>query len=81
MEDAITKLVHLYIKSEEKIMDIESLSRRENIRIYGFPESTERDSPSICVFVESLLRDGLELDGGDINVERAHQSQMDFFLW
>ncbi|CAL1598891.1 unnamed protein product [Knipowitschia caucasica] len=74
VEEAMTELVQLNIKLEEKMVDMESRSRRENVRIYGVPESSEKDSPSMIAFVETLLREGLELDGVDISIERAHRS-------
>lgn len=74
MEEAFTELVQLHVKLEEKMMDSESRSRRENIRIYGVPESSEQDSESMLAFVEKLLREGLELNGMEINIERAHRS-------
>uniref|UniRef100_A0AAV2M3T8 L1 transposable element RRM domain-containing protein n=1 Tax=Knipowitschia caucasica TaxID=637954 RepID=A0AAV2M3T8_KNICA len=74
VEEAMTELVQLNIKLEEKMVDMESRSRRENVRIYGVPESSEKDSPSMIAFVETLLREGLELDGVDISIERAHGS-------
>lgn len=74
VEESTIELVQLHIQLEEKMMDIESRCRRENTRIYGVPESSEQDSPSMCAFVETLLSEGLELDGVDINIERAHRS-------
>ncbi|KAK7898831.1 hypothetical protein WMY93_019684 [Mugilogobius chulae] len=75
MEDAVTGLVQLHMRLSDKLTDLESRSRRENIRIYGVPETSERDSPSMNAFVEKLLREGLNLDEADnINIERAHRS-------
>lgn len=74
VEEAVTELAQLHMAMEEKVMDIESRSRRENIRIYGVPELAERESPSVSAFVEILLRKGLEIDGADINIEWAHRS-------
>ncbi|KAK7878234.1 hypothetical protein WMY93_034368 [Mugilogobius chulae] len=62
-EDAMTEIINLQIRLEDKLMDLESRSRRENIRIYGVPETAERDSPTMSDFVEKLLRDGLEVPG------------------
>lgn len=73
-EEAVAELVQLHVAMEEKVMDIESRSRRENIRIYGVPEMAEKDSPSVTTFVETLLREGLGIDEADINIERAHRS-------
>uniref|UniRef100_A0A3B5R9Q0 L1 transposable element RRM domain-containing protein n=1 Tax=Xiphophorus maculatus TaxID=8083 RepID=A0A3B5R9Q0_XIPMA len=75
-EDAVTEIIKLQIKLEDKLMDLESRTRRENIRIYGVPEAAERDSASMGDFVEKLLREGLALsqDELDIHIERAHRS-------
>lgn len=74
VEETTSELVQLYMKLEENTMNMESQSRRKNIRIYGVPELSEKDAPSMCAFVEVLLRDGLKLDGLEINIERAHRS-------
>lgn len=75
-EDAMTEIIKIQIRLEDKLMDLESRTRRENIRIYGVPETAERDSPTMSDFVEKLLCDGLELsqDELDICIERAHRS-------
>ncbi|KAJ0059992.1 hypothetical protein NL108_017775 [Boleophthalmus pectinirostris] len=74
-EDAMAGLVQLHMKLEDKLTDLESRTRRENIRIYGVPEESERDSPTVSDFVECLLREGLRLDDvKDIGIERAHRS-------
>lgn len=58
------------------MLDLESRSRRENIRIYGVPEGSEKESTTMVSFVENLLCDGLELtnDMPDLQIERAHRS-------
>lgn len=75
VEEAVTGLVQLHVKLVDKLTDIESHSRRENIRIYGVPEESEQGSPTIIDFVEALLREGLQLDQAeDFAIERAHRS-------
>lgn len=57
----------------EKVHDLESRGRRNNIRIYGVPEETER--PSMIQFVEKLLvTEKLIEDGTDAQIQRAHRS-------
>ena len=58
------------------MLDLESRSRRKNIRIYGVPEGSEKESTTMISFVENLLREGLELtnDMPDLQIERAHRS-------
>lgn len=75
-EEVIVDMLKLHTKLEEKLLDLESRSRRENIRIYGVPEGSEKDSTTMVLFVENLLREGLELtdDMPDLQIERAHRS-------
>ncbi|KAJ8348998.1 hypothetical protein SKAU_G00277150 [Synaphobranchus kaupii] len=75
-EEVITEMLKLHVKLEDKLMDLESRSRRENVRIYGVPEGSEKESPIIGSFVEKLLREGLGLpeDEPDLQIERAHRS-------
>uniref|UniRef100_A0A1A8JYV8 Uncharacterized protein n=1 Tax=Nothobranchius kuhntae TaxID=321403 RepID=A0A1A8JYV8_NOTKU len=74
-EEVITDMLKLHEKLE-KFVDLESHSRRENIRMYGVPEGHEKASTSMASFVEILLRAGLELPDelGDLRIERAHRS-------
>lgn len=75
MEEAVTELVQIHVKLVDKLTDLESQSRRENIRIYGVPEESERKSPSVSDFVVTLLREGLQFDQTeDFAIERAHRS-------
>lgn len=72
VEEAVMELVQLHVKLVDKLTEHESQSRRENIRIYGVPEESERGSPT---FVEKLLREGLKIDQTeDFAIQRAHRS-------
>ncbi|KAE8287224.1 hypothetical protein D5F01_LYC15193 [Larimichthys crocea] len=75
-EDVVTAMLKLHTKLEDKLLDLESRSRRENMRIYGVPEGSEKESTTMISFVENLLREGLELthDMPDLQIERAHRS-------
>ena len=43
--------------------------------IYGVPEEAEKDADSMIAFVESLLKEGLGLDGGaELQIESASGS-------
>ena len=76
-EDTVQELLHLQIHLDAKLTDLESRSRRENIRIHGVKEGAEENSPSMAVYVERLLREGLELPAElELRVERAHRSLM-----
>lgn len=54
-----------------KIMDIESRSRRDNIRILNLKESTEGNDP--VAFFEKFLPKLLQLPVTDIQIDRAHR--------
>ena len=75
-EEVVVELLKLHVRLEDKLTDLESRSRRENVRIYGVPEGAEKDADSMITFVETLLREGLGLDdnGADLQIERAHRA-------
>lgn len=57
----------------EKLEDLESRARRNNLRIYGVPEGEE--GSSVINFVGNLIRtEKLINDGMDTQVQRAHRS-------
>ena len=62
-EDVLKEMIKLQAKLEEKITDQESRSRRDNVRIYGIPEGTEKEASSMISFVEKLLRENLDIPG------------------
>lgn len=74
-EEVITAMLKLHTKMEDKLLDLESHSKRDNIRIYGVPEEA-KESTTMVSFVENLLHGGLELteDMPDLQIERAHRS-------
>lgn len=56
-----------------KCDDMENRLRRNNIRLYGIPEGSEKDN--MVDFVKHFLRNSLKLqDETDIRVERAHRA-------
>ncbi|KAK7945279.1 hypothetical protein WMY93_001007 [Mugilogobius chulae] len=74
-EEFSSGMLKLYTKLEEKLTDLESRTRRENIRIYGVSEGAEKDSTDMVSFVEKLLREGLGLpEDLDLQIERTHRS-------
>uniref|UniRef100_H3AX75 L1 transposable element RRM domain-containing protein n=1 Tax=Latimeria chalumnae TaxID=7897 RepID=H3AX75_LATCH len=57
----------------EKMDDLENRSRRNNIRIVGFPEGVEKGNPA--AFLASVLPSILQLPPDThLNIERAHRS-------
>lgn len=75
-EEVMTEMLKLHVKLEDKLMDLESRSRRENVRIYGVQEGSEKEASTMVTFVENLLQEGLGLteDVPDLQIERAHRS-------
>lgn len=60
-------------KLRQKVTDLESRSRRSNIRIFGVPEDAEGDS--MIKFVENLLTTELPLpEGMSLKIQRAHRA-------
>lgn len=73
-EEVIAAMLKLHTKMEDKLLDLESRSRRQNMRVYGVPDGAEKDSTTTISFVENLLHEGLELNDEmpDLQIERAH---------
>ncbi|KAM9358436.1 uncharacterized protein ABDE67_003935 [Symphorus nematophorus] len=75
---AVTKETLLSLLKEqrrlrEKVTDLESRSRRNNIRVYGVPEDSEGDS--MIKFIENLMTTELGLpDGMSLQIQRAHRA-------
>lgn len=75
-EEAALEMLKLHMRLDEKLTEIESHSRRDNLSIYGVAEETEKDSASMLSFVDKLLREGLQLseEVPDLQIQRAHRS-------
>ena len=69
-------MLKLHTKLEDKFLDLESRSRCENIRIYGVPEGSEKESTTVISFVENQLCTSLELtnDMPNLQIKKAHRS-------
>lgn len=71
VEQVLNKMIKVMRQQENKLLDHEGRSRRENLRIYNVPEGTE--GSSMMEFVEKLLRDTLEIPPTvQLDIERAH---------
>lgn len=55
----------------DKLEDLESRSRRNNLRIYGIPEDTEKGQT--LTFVKDWLNTELSIDA-DLQIQRAHRA-------
>lgn len=74
-EDLVGALFKHQIQLNTKLIDLESRSKRENIRIYGVKEGSEDEAQSVAMFVEQMLRENLKLPTTvEFRVERAHRA-------
>lgn len=73
VEQVLAKMAKGINNQENKLLDQEGRSRRENIRIYHVPEGAE--GSSMLDFVANLLRDALDLPPDmELHIERAHRA-------
>ncbi|KAK7886671.1 hypothetical protein WMY93_026292 [Mugilogobius chulae] len=57
----------------DKIVDLESRGRRNNLRIYGIPE--EKEGKSVLDFVSDLFKTHIKLpEGVQLQIQRAHRA-------
>uniref|UniRef100_A0A3B3XUC2 L1 transposable element RRM domain-containing protein n=1 Tax=Poecilia mexicana TaxID=48701 RepID=A0A3B3XUC2_9TELE len=60
-------------KTQLKVLDLESRSRRSNVRVFGVPEGQEGNSTT--QYIETLLRSQLQLpEDLDLKIQRAHRT-------
>lgn len=60
-------------KLQIKVLDLESRSRRNNIRVFGIPEGQE--GVSVTQFIEKLLQSQLQLpEDFNLKIQRAHRA-------
>lgn len=77
VRDAIIQLFNSQKSLQEKVMDLEGRSRRNNLRIYGIPENAE--GTSMQRYVENMImtKFGDSVDSGSeksLGIERAHRA-------
>ncbi|KAK9533243.1 hypothetical protein VZT92_008377 [Zoarces viviparus] len=73
LEQVLGKMIRVMDQQENKLLDQEGRSRRENLRIYNVPEGAE--GSSMVEFVEKLICDTLEIPPTtDLGIERAHRA-------
>lgn len=73
LKETLITTVKLNREMRDKIDDLESRSRRNNLRIYGIPEDTE--GKSVMDFVKDLLKSQLDLPAElDLQIQRAHRA-------
>lgn len=72
-KDTMLSLLKEQRRLRDKVTDLESRSRRNNIRIYGVQEGIEGDS--MIKFVEDFLTRELTItDGMPLQIQRAHRA-------
>lgn len=73
LERMASFLLHKEAKLTAKCEDLESRSRRNNMRIHGIPEGSEKNN--MIGFVTDFIHSSLQIpDDTDIRIERAHRS-------
>ncbi|KAE8297830.1 hypothetical protein D5F01_LYC02301 [Larimichthys crocea] len=73
MKETLMAVVKENTEMRGKVVDLESRSRRNNIRIYGVPE--EKEGRSVIEFVNELFKHHLALpEGLELRVQRAHRA-------
>lgn len=73
VEQVLNKMIKVINQQENKLLDQEGRSRRENLRIYNVPEGAE--GSAMVEFMEKLLRDTLEIPPTtSLDIERAHRA-------
>lgn len=64
------------LKEQERIVskltDLETRSRRNNLRIFGIPEGEEGNNA--CEFLEKFIKSELQLPDIDLKIQRCHRS-------
>lgn len=73
LKDTLITTIKLNRDMQDKIDDLESRSRRNNLRIYGIPE--DREGKSVMDFVKDLLKSQLDLPAElDLQIQRTHRA-------
>ncbi|KAG1952322.1 hypothetical protein F2P79_010243 [Pimephales promelas] len=73
MKDTLITVVKRNSEMQDKLVDLESRFRRNNIRIYGVPE--EKEGKSVTDFVSELFKTHLELPAEvELQVQQAHRT-------
>uniref|UniRef100_A0A3Q2NYR9 L1 transposable element RRM domain-containing protein n=1 Tax=Fundulus heteroclitus TaxID=8078 RepID=A0A3Q2NYR9_FUNHE len=73
MKNELLETLEINKAMNDKLVDLESQSRRNNLRIYGVPEGKE--DRLVSDFVTDLLTKQLKLsDGSDLRIQRARRA-------
>lgn len=69
-KEMLNQSIHIQENLQEKRWDLETLFRRNNIRIFGIPEGSEGNN--IQDLVETIIKMELSLDEYDLKIQRCH---------
>ncbi|KAJ8257631.1 hypothetical protein GJAV_G00187940 [Gymnothorax javanicus] len=71
-KEAISQVLNTQEKMQEKLTDLESRSRRNNIRLYGIPEGSE--GGNVLEFVENFIKTELSLPRSELGIQHCHRA-------
>lgn len=72
-KEALSQTLETQGNLQNKLTDLEARSRRNNVRMYGFPEGVEKDN--IQQFVTDFIRKELEpLANVELGIQRCHRA-------
>jgi hypothetical protein len=77
LKDVCSKLCHENDILKDRIVKMESQSRRDNLLFFGYPERVGEKSEDCQKMVEKTLNDNLSLDMTNIKLVRVHRSPQD----
>lgn len=60
-DDLLAEMITMQEKLQNKLLSLDSYSRRETLRLYGVPEGVETGATSMIQFVEKMLRENLNI--------------------
>lgn len=71
-KDALLNVLKEQERIVSKLTDLETRSRRNNLRIFGIPEGEE--GSNACEFLEKFIKAELQLPDTDLKIQRCHRS-------
>lgn len=71
-KDVLLQTLQEQERIQSKLLDLETRSRRNNLRIFGIPEGEEGPNPG--EFMEKFIKTELSLPNIDLNIQRCHRS-------
>ncbi|CAM4611372.1 unnamed protein product [Leuciscus chuanchicus] len=72
LKEVLGQSIQIQENLQERLLDLEARSRRNNIRIFGIPEGCEENNAQ--EFVESIIKTELSLGDLDLKIQRCHRA-------